>query len=281
MVWSRYSADVAPAATIASTTTSRRQPDERQLPFADAVCLVLVVQGLTHGWAIGSVLAPGGELGRIWSLSRPLTYRAIDGLVDRGLVTRRGQVAGRGRDRVIVGATAAGRRYARRWLDAPVEHLRDVRTELLVKLWLRERAGLDRASLLDAQQRVFQPAIAALGASRPGDDLVDIWRRESAGAVRRFLDQALDAVPPAVDQTDPTIPRTEWTVKLSARNQLKATVDAVNHGEVMSTVRVALPDGQRITAAITKDAAEDLGVAPGDDVIVIIKSTEVILAKES
>ena len=68
-----------------------------------------------------------------------------------------------------------------------------MRTELLVKLWLRERAGLDSASLLDAQQQVFPPAIAALGASRPGDDLVDIWRRESAGAVRRFLGQALDA----------------------------------------------------------------------------------------
>ena len=40
-------------------------------------------------------------------------------------------------------------------------------------------------------------------------------------------------------------------MQLSARNQLNATVEAVNHGEVMSTVRVALPDGQHLTAAIT------------------------------
>ena len=53
-------------------------------------------------------------------------------------------------------------------------------------------------------------------------------------------------------------------MQLSARNQLNATVDTVTHGEVMSTVRVALPDGQHITAAITKDAAEELGFAPGD-----------------
>lgn len=272
---------MAPAATLRSTPTSRQVPDQRRLPFAEAVCLVLVNQGLTHGWAIGTLLAPDGELGRIWSLSRPLTYRAIDGLVEKELITRRGHVAGRGRDRVIVGATPAGRRFAKRWLDQPVDHLRDVRTELLVKLWLRDRASLDSSTLLDAQRRVFRPAIAALGASRPGDDLVDIWRRESAGAVRRFLDQALDIAAPGVDSTDPTIRRTECSVKLSARNQLKATVDAVNHGEVMSTVHVALPDGQRITAAITKDAAEDLGFAPGDEVIVIIKSTEVMLAKES
>ena len=70
-------------------------------------------------------------------------------------------------------------------------------------------------------------------------------------------------------------------MQLSARNQLRAKVQSVTHGEVMSTVRVALPDGQQITAAITKDAVEDLGFAAGDDVIVIMKSTEVMLAVPS
>ena len=68
-------------------------------------------------------------------------------------------------------------------------------------------------------------------------------------------------------------------MKLSARNQLNATVDTVTHGEVMSTVKVTLPDGQNVTAAITKDAAQDLGFAKGDAVLVVIKSTEVMLAK--
>lgn len=68
-------------------------------------------------------------------------------------------------------------------------------------------------------------------------------------------------------------------MRLSARNQLNATVDEVNLGEVMSTVKVTLPDGQQLTAAITKDAAVDLEITAGDDVIVIIKSTEVMIAK--
>ena len=114
------------------------------------------------------MLAPDGELGRIWTLSRPLTYRAIDGLADKGLATRRGQCRGHGRERVALAATAAGRRTATRWLDTPVQHLRDVRTELLVKLTLRERAGLDNTELLAAQQEVFAPAIdgAHLGGRR-------------------------------------------------------------------------------------------------------------------
>jgi molybdopterin-binding protein len=243
------------------------------LPLAEAVCLVLITQGLAHGWAVGTALAPDGELGRIWTLSRPLTYRAIGELVDAGLVVRRGQVAGRGRDRVVLAPTAAGRRVAKRWLDTPVEHLRDVRTGLLVKLCLRSRAGLDNSPLLHAQRQAFAPAIEALVSSDPHDDLVDVWRRESAGAVRRFLDHALDRSSSAFsgDATS--------AMRLSARNQLRATVGAVNHGEVMSTVMVALADGQQITAAITKDAALELGFVPGDAVIVVIKSTEVMLAK--
>jgi molybdopterin-binding protein len=69
-------------------------------------------------------------------------------------------------------------------------------------------------------------------------------------------------------------------MKLSARNQLKAKVATVNLGEVMSTVQVTLPDGQEVTAAITKASVEDLDVKVGDDVLVIIKSTEVMIAKE-
>jgi PadR family transcriptional regulator AphA len=241
------------------------------LPLAEWVCLTLVTQRVSHGWALGTMLAPDGELGRIWSLSRPLTYRAIDGLVDRGLVTRTGQAAGRGRDRVVLAATPAGRRLARRWLDQPVEHLRDVRTELLVKLFLRERAGLERATLLTAQQEQFAPAIDALTSSDPDDDLVDLWRRESARAVRRFLDQALHPVGPG-GATKPDL-------RLSARNQLRGTVVAVHHGEVMSTVKAVLADGQALTAAITKEAAADLDLAPGDTIVVIIKATEVIVAK--
>jgi len=235
------------------------------------VCLTLVIQGVAHGWALGSVLAPGGELGRIWSLTRPLTYRAIDGLVDKGLVTRSGPRPGQGRERVALVATAAGRRAAQRWLDTPVQHLRDLRTELLVKLTLRERAGLDNTDLLAAQQELFEPAIDGLTSAAADGDLVDLWRRESARAVRRFLDQALH---PA----DPTAAgRPE--LRLSARNQLRGAITSVQHGEVMSTVKAVLGDGQPLTAAITKEAAHDLDLAPGDDVIVVIKSTEVMVAK--
>ena len=258
---------------MAAVATSPRRRATRslgELSLAESVCLSLITQHVAHGWALGALLAPEGEVGRVWSLSRPLTYRAIDGLIDKGLVARRGQAAGRGRDRVILAPTAAGRRLAQRWLDEPVEHLRDVRTELLVKLKLRERIGVDNEPLLTAQQQLFGPTIDVLTSTHPDDDLVDLWRRESARAVRRFLDQALR---PA---RHPSAASAE--LQLSARNQLRGVITAIHHGEVMSSVNARLDGEQPMTAVITKDSASDLDLALDDPVVVIVKSTEVIVA---
>ena len=137
---------------------------------------------------------------------------------------------------------------------------------------MSEQASTTRA-LLNAQQLLFERAIDTLTSTHEDDDLVDLWRRESARAVRRFLDHALH--PPDSSST------AKPAMRLSARNQLRSTVTAVHHGEVMSTIKAVLGDGQPLTAAITKDAAQDLDVAPGDIVVVVIKSTEVMVAKAS
>jgi len=244
-----------------------------ELSLAEWVCLTLVAQKVQHGWAIGTLLAPEGELGRVWSLSRPLTYRAIDGLVDRRLLSRAGTASGRGRERVVLHVTPTARRMVKRWLDTPVDHLRDVRTVLLLKLSLRQRAGLASEALLLAQRERFAEVIDTLTSTSADDDVVDLWRRESARAVRRFIDQAL-VPPPASGEARPEL-------RLSARNQLHGTVVEVSHGEVMSMVKAVLGDGQRLSAAITKEAATDLDLAPGDPVVMIVKSTEVIVARLS
>ncbi|MET8770505.1 TOBE domain-containing protein [Streptomyces sp. NPDC004658] len=64
---------------------------------------------------------------------------------------------------------------------------------------------------------------------------------------------------------------------VSIRNQLRGTVTRLSLGQVMATVRVAVEGGE-LTAAITKDAVEDLGLFVGSDVVALIKATEVALA---
>jgi PadR family transcriptional regulator AphA len=155
--------------------------------LAREVVLALVVAEPRHGWALQRELSPEGRIGRAWSLSRQLTYRALDAIVEDGLARRSSPRDGGGADRVTVTATAPGRRHSRDWLDEPVSHLRDVRTELLVKLMLREQLGMDTAAFLTRQRTVFDPLIERL---RENEDtgVVATWRRENADAVRRFLD---------------------------------------------------------------------------------------------
>ena len=165
------------------------------LSLAGSVCLTLIAERPQHGWALVRTLAPEGEVGRVWTLSRPLTYRAVDGLVEQRLIVRKGEELGGGPKRRMLTATAAGRREAERWLATPVEHMRDVRTELLLKLVLGARVGRDPRPLLRAQQTEFEPLFVArrlAGRARSADD-VDRWRFESSLAVRRFLDSALRA----------------------------------------------------------------------------------------
>jgi molybdopterin-binding protein len=68
-------------------------------------------------------------------------------------------------------------------------------------------------------------------------------------------------------------------MKLSARNQLRGRVTAVRTGEIMAEVEVAV-DAAEMTAVITRGSVSGLGLAAGDEVTVIVKSTEVMIAKE-
>ena len=68
-------------------------------------------------------------------------------------------------------------------------------------------------------------------------------------------------------------------MEISARNQLKGKIVNVDKGAVMANIKIEVAEPNTITAVITKESAEKLGLAEGDDVCAIIKSTEVIIGK--
>jgi molybdopterin-binding protein len=73
-------------------------------------------------------------------------------------------------------------------------------------------------------------------------------------------------------------PAKESPCGLSTRNQLTGVVASVEAGSVMAIVKVTLDGGsQVVTASITKDAVDDLGLTVGQPVTVLVKSTEVML----
>ena len=68
-------------------------------------------------------------------------------------------------------------------------------------------------------------------------------------------------------------------MEISARNQLPGTVKSVKVGTVMAEVVVDVA-GHDIVSAITAGSVESLGLQAGEDVVVIIKATEVVLGRK-
>jgi len=105
---------------------------------------------------------------------------------------------------------------------------------------------------------------------------------QTAGGHHRLSDDEIDRLlarhtPPAKSRND-SRPR-GLIVALSGRNQLRGFVEEVRIDGLLGQVRLRIGD-QRLTAVITSDALRELKLRRGDEALAIIKSTEVMVARE-
>ena len=175
----------------------QRGPD---LSLAEWLVLCLVSERPTHGFAIAGLLAEDGSLGRIWHVRKMVVYRAAHRLEELGLIVASDkQPTSQGPARVPLRATPEGRQAGQGWLRQPACHARNIRSELLLKLALLDRAGADPRDLLRTQRSHLAPIADALAGQIPAatgfdQDLLQ-WRYESVSATLRFLDALLATVP--------------------------------------------------------------------------------------
>jgi DNA-binding PadR family transcriptional regulator len=168
-------------------------PGEPSLSLSEWLVLCLITEQATHGNAIAAQLGHDGQLGQVWHVHKAVVYRSIDRLQQAGLVVAAGEEpSSRGPVRTLVEATSTGSAAARAWLARPVAHTRDIRSELLVKLALLDRAGTSPAALLQAQHTQLQPIADALAGRLAEADgferILLLWRYETISATIRFLD---------------------------------------------------------------------------------------------
>ncbi|NMI00976.1 PadR family transcriptional regulator [Pseudonocardia acidicola] len=146
-----------------------------------------------HGFAIAGLTAPEGELGRVWQIPRPVIYRALGRLEDANMVVPTTVESGPGPQRTVYAVTDSGAAAVDAWLQEPIEHVREIRSHLLMKLALLERRGIDPTELLRRQREVLEPIVRAIAAERDrhqGFDAVLLaWRHSTAGAALRFVDE--------------------------------------------------------------------------------------------
>lgn len=172
----------------------RRRPE--QLATGEWAVLALVAETPTHGFAVARALAPGGDVGRVWAMRRPLVYRTLDVLTDRELVRAAGtEPSESGPPRTVVEVTEAGRERVDAWLLEPVQHVRDARSDLMLKLLYLDRAGRDATPLLEAQRERFATIARELeGAPEDGfARTLAQWRLENTRAAVRFVEHMLRA----------------------------------------------------------------------------------------
>ncbi|HEX5288639.1 MAG TPA: PadR family transcriptional regulator [Streptosporangiaceae bacterium] len=171
-------------------------PQSPPLSLTEWLVLCLASEGSTHGFAIARLLGHQGELGQVWRVPKPVIYRGLARLDELGLVHTVGeQSTSLGPVRSVVQATPDGQRAAAAWLATPVRHIRDVRSELMVKLALLDRSAEDPQPLLTAQREQLAPIAAALaerlGTAAGFDRTLALWRYETVTAALRFLDASL------------------------------------------------------------------------------------------
>ena len=170
--------------------------------------LAAVAERPAHPFAVARLLGKDGDLGRVLTLRRPLVYRAADRLVAAGLCRPDHTEPGEGGpERTIYRATPAGRRALAKWLGEPVSHVRDLRTEFLLKMRLTVRAGRSPLPLVEAQQAALAPRFARLAAVPVAEDEVSLWRHHNAAAAKAFLDDLaarFRAAPPANAASPPS-----------------------------------------------------------------------------
>jgi DNA-binding PadR family transcriptional regulator len=167
-----------------------------ELTVGEWAVLALLAESESHGFAIARAMAPDGEVGKVWSVRRPLVYRAIDTLAAMGHVRAAGTVASTsGPQRTVLHATTGGKRAVTRWLRQPVEHVRDARSLLMLKLLFLTRREADPAPLLAAQRDRFVTLASRLAEAAEEAEGFDralvLWRLENTTAAVRFVEAML------------------------------------------------------------------------------------------
>jgi tRNA-Thr(GGU) m(6)t(6)A37 methyltransferase TsaA len=159
--------------------------------------LGLLCEQPAHGWAIAEELLPSGSIGEVYSCTRALTYRALGQLRESGLAEVRGTGPSEtGPARTTLGATRRGRSAFARWRGSPVAHVRDLRSELMLKLLFHDRARLDPARLLDLQASLLahieRGLVQQLTSATSFARTLALWRLSACRGSLAFVDGLLE-----------------------------------------------------------------------------------------
>ena len=129
----------------------------------DYALLGLISAEPSHGYRLQQEFSESAPLGAVIRVEAPTLYAALKELAARELIVGREVAGGPRPARTVFELTAEGRETLEEWLAAPVERLREIRLDFLLKLFfLRPQRDDDARRLIDAQIAVCHRYLARL-----------------------------------------------------------------------------------------------------------------------
>jgi molybdopterin-binding protein len=246
--------------------------------FEDAL-LGFLYEGPRHGYDLSLHFADGGDLAAVGRLGKSQLYALLKGLEKRGLARGALTEGEGGPARRVFELTDRGRERFRRWVDRPVDSVRGLRVEFLLKLYFLSRLGLSgQADLMDAQAEVLARRVAQLQAAREVDRGIGPW-------VRALQERLLEAGLRWLAEWRDKVPR-QAAVGRQAAPEPAAPQPNRFPGRVLATeveggvARVDLElEGGVLAALLPREALAALGLSPGDDVTVLVPPGAVVLTE--
>jgi DNA-binding PadR family transcriptional regulator len=132
--------------------TADVEPQGTDMSLAEFAVLGLLSRGSMHGYDIARQFAGPADLGLVLPLEQSTVYAVLKELQRRGLIEGQQETVGRRPPRTVFSLTAPALQQLVRWLETPVDRLREIRSTLLIKLYFcRYKGDGSVVTLLDAQ----------------------------------------------------------------------------------------------------------------------------------
>ena len=169
-----------------------RQQDPLTMDF---ILLGIIGQHPTHAYDLYKQVTSSEELKTIWTFRQSRLYAVLDKIEKNGLISTHIDAESSLPARKICTLTFEGKATFESWLHRPVEHINEIRSDFLGKLYfMKDRPPEERQKLIDDQLRCCEKWLSTaeknLGQHPDPEDYLNTvyrFRRESIDAVIRWL----------------------------------------------------------------------------------------------
>jgi DNA-binding PadR family transcriptional regulator len=162
------------------------------LNLGEYAILALLRERPMHGYEIARRFVPDADLGLVLPLDMSSVYAMLKDLHEHGLIAGHRETVGQRPPRTVYRLTPDADALCTSWLGEPVERLRQIRSDLLVKLYFcRAFGGACTAHLLDAQLAIswaYRDRLAQLAAEADPSSFERLVRDSKLSAARATVD---------------------------------------------------------------------------------------------